>query len=421
VSPRSQRQRKLLGARGHETPALRKHYACRTATGGGGGIGAVEPYPDSDVATVVGNDGAQPWLLCGEHRGGFLTMPRLRIEDLKAELVARLPFILHQILRNARPDGRNRWKGYTPSGDLVVVDVAGQKKGYVCNTADGPGSGNLFNLVAECLAGGSVSEACRIAHGLIGTSITGPPDARWVARERQRAEDAAQRNKVARERMLRCRATEYHAGTPQRATSPSGLYLIGRGCELSEVLRDHPSRYSGDLGDLPAMIAQMIDPEQLDPRAYHVTYLQRDGDTFRKANLTPAKKTFGSTAGCIIPLLRGRSGLRMHEALHAQLRETVLIGEGIENTLSAHAALPEDLRSFAAGSVGNLPKINLPKRFVGVVLVRDVDGPLNRGAPAARAQAIERWVREGRAVEVFDPPPPYEDMNDAVCAFAVGI
>jgi hypothetical protein len=97
----------------------------------------------------------------------------------------------------------------------------------------------------------------------------------------------------------------------------------------------------------------------------------------------------------------------------------VLIGEGIENVLSAHAALPSDLRSFAAGSVGNLPRINLPQRFIRVVLVRDVDSPRNKGAPAARAQAIEHWFREGRSVEIFDPPPPHADMNDAIRAIAV--
>jgi hypothetical protein len=240
-----------------------------------------------------------------------VTMPRLRIEDLKRELAARLPDILPRILSDARPHGRGRWKGYTSAGELAVVEIAGHKRGFVYNTSGGPGSGShLFNLIVSGPAGGSVSEGCRIAHALLGISWEGLADAEWLARERQRSGEATQRQEAARARMLHYRATEYHNGTTQTPTSPSGLYLINRGCGLSDVLRDHPSRYSAAIGELQTMIGPMVDPRRPGAaQAYHLTYLQRDGGTFRKVALEPAKKTFGWTAGCIIPLLRGQSGL----------------------------------------------------------------------------------------------------------------
>jgi hypothetical protein len=120
----------------------------------------------------------------------------------------------------------------------------------------------------------------------------------------------------------------------------------------------------------------------------------------------PAKITFGPIGGGIIPLLRGATGLVINQAR----KEELLIGEGIENSLSASLNYP-DLRCWAGISVGNLEAVDLPPQFPYVKLIRDRDGN-NQGVHAARMGMIARWQGEGRSITFVDPPRGFKDVND---------
>jgi hypothetical protein len=161
----------------------------------------------------------------------------------------------------------------------------------------------------------------------------------------------------------------------------------------------------------------MVDPETLVTKAIHATKLvERDGQVI-KSPARPVRLTSGYPRGCVIPLCHGESGLSLEQASHKNLVEALMLGEGLENSLTAHVEFPR-LRLFAAGSVGNFANIALPPWYNPILLVRDREGPENMGPAAARRRAIEQWMRDGRRVEIIDPPPGVKDVNDAARAFA---
>jgi len=62
-------------------------------------------------------------------------------------------------------------------------------------------------------------------------------------------------------------------------------------------------------------------------------------------------------------------------------------------------------------SSANLAHLELPEAFADVLLVADRDGE-NHQVTAGREDAIGHWVAEGRAVNLWQPPPGYKDAND---------
>jgi hypothetical protein len=337
------------------------------------------------------------------------------IPELKARLNEGLPQVLFDVLSNAKPDGRNRWKGSAPNGDKIVVETSGPKRGYVFNTTgSGCGDGNLFNLIVALHCNGNRIEACRFSERILGLDPNGwQPDPVRAEHVRQEERRAAEESEKARRARFEAWLQEYRRGTPQAAESPSGRYLVGRACPLSAQLRDAQSLYDGT----PVMLAPMVDTETLAIKAIHVTKLAERECRVFKSSVDPVKFTVGYPRGCLIPLCDGKSGLPLREAFAKDLKEAVVIGEGIETSLSAQGEFPE-LRLFAAGSVGNLANLTLPRRFVAVVLLRDHDDPSNLSPAMARKRAIERWQREGRRVFFVEPPKGFKDLNDAAQAFA---
>src|SRR5262249_22283094 len=134
----------------------------------------------------------------------------------------------------------------------------------------------------------------------------------------------------------------------------------------------------------------------------------------KKAPVTDAKKTLGSYRGGSIKLWRGRSG---RPWLHMPMGSTVIVGEGIEDALSAlveteirfpspagtplQAAVPaSQLRVIAAVSGDNIAALELPCQVVRLVILQQHD-PV-----------------EKRGLEVLLLPPPtwagVKDINDVV-------
>lgn len=151
------------------------------------------------------------------------------------------------------------------------------------------------------------------------------------------------------------------------------------------LLRHHPTGT-----EWPAMVAAVRDVSG-NMVGVHRTYLRPDGAG--KAPVTPAKMTLGSTGGAGVQL--------------APAAADMLVGEGIESTLSA--MLAAGLPAWAGLSAGGMKALQLPPLPLGrsVIIAADAD-PV--GIAAAR-DAAARWHAEGRAVRIALPPAG-QDFND---------
>jgi putative DNA primase/helicase len=177
-------------------------------------------------------------------------------------------------------------------------------------------------------------------------------------------------------------------------------YLTGRGLPgvQSAALRFHPAAPHPSGGRLPTMIAAVRTTTTGELQAIHRTYLRADGSG--KATVEPAKASLGPVAGGAVLLDDARIGAAL------------VIGEGIESTLSAARLIGGT--AWCAISAGNLATLPLPPlpACPSVVIAADADAPGQRDA----ATAARRWHAEGRQVRIATPDSPDADFNDLVRA-----
>jgi Toprim domain len=341
------------------------------------------------------------------------------ISELKRTLVERMEDLLPMILRDVHCEA-NDLVGWARDGTKFKVVVRGRKRGFVLDTSDphgkGPGrrGGNLFNLVTHELGNGTAVGGILAAKRLLGMRsdpalIARDPDAERqaaavrirdaTARVQEMVEDTACRRRMAWE--------TWDQALPMTPETPAWRYLDARDCALpSDALRSGRRWHSGAKAEFDVMVAAVIHPITGRFLGIHVTYLECSGGVCRKANVTPAKITFAPTGGGIIPLLCGASDPLISEAQG----EEVLIGEGIENCLSAATRFPE-LRCWSGISVGNLLAIEMPRQFLRIRLIHDRDGE-NESVRRTREKLIRRWLDEGRSLRPLAPPPGFKDLND---------
>jgi putative DNA primase/helicase len=145
----------------------------------------------------------------------------------------------------------------------------------------------------------------------------------------------------------------------------------------------------------PAMIAAVRDVEGT-IIGVHRTYLAVDARG--KAPVTPAKMSLGPIGGGAVRF--------------APVGPHLLIGEGIESTLSA--MLSSGVPGWAGLSAGGIRGMALPPvpNAATVTIVADRD-PVGI---AAAEDAAARWTLEGRVVRVAVPPNGYDDWNDCLQA-----
>ncbi|WP_425500663.1 DUF7146 domain-containing protein [Roseospira navarrensis] len=174
-------------------------------------------------------------------------------------------------------------------------------------------------------------------------------------------------------------------------------YLKGR--HLHEPppgsLRFHGGlRHPEARGRLPGMVAAVTVWPDRDVRAVHRTFLKPGGEG--KAAVSPPKMTLGPLAGGAVRL--------------APLGPCLLIGEGIESTLSAMAVF--DLSGWAALSTGGLRGVCVPPPDLvpDIVIAADHDQP---GLSAARGLAA-RLHALGHRVRLACPPDEGADYNDVL-------
>nr|WP_246742939.1 toprim domain-containing protein [Rhodomicrobium vannielii] len=145
--------------------------------------------------------------------------------------------------------------------------------------------------------------------------------------------------------------------------------------------------------------------------AVHTTFLAPDGSG--KAPIDPKRKIWPLFAGSAIHIWRGETGLPVHQAAKQGLWDRLVIVEGVEDGLSIALACPE-FRVWAAGSLGNIGNIRLPRCCGEVIVCADNDWQ----KPAAMAEferVLGRLKAQERPVHVARSPIG-KDFNDVLQA-----
>jgi putative DNA primase/helicase len=183
------------------------------------------------------------------------------------------------------------------------------------------------------------------------------------------------------------------------AGTPVETYLRARGITLPvpAVLQFQAQAPHRCGWYLPAMAAPVVDVngEQV---GVHLTYLCSDGSgKFPFPDTAQQRECRGPISGGAVRLAEPNSN------------EPLLIGEGIETTLSAMRLL--DLPGWAALSTSGLRALQLPPEIKNIAIAVDHDG--NGAGQAAAAAAQICWRAEGRTVRCLVPPHP-GDFNDVL-------
>jgi putative DNA primase/helicase len=246
------------------------------------------------------------------------------------------------------------------------------------------GIGNDGRVLLHCFAGcapSAVRDAVQKGHGInIGDHST-PQDAKQLqARPTDDKSRTAQALKI-------WAASKWPSGTGVET------YLKARGIELlpSDRLRFHTGLRHPSGSVWPSMVALVSQGLDDRPSGIHRTFL---APSFKvKAPASPDKMMLGVCRGGAVRL--GGSG------------SPLLIGEGIETTLSAMQAT--GLPGWAALSTSGLTSLTLPPDIRDVIILADGDEAGRRASFATGT----RWRREGRRVRIAHAPDG-KDFNDLV-------
>ena len=319
------------------------------------------------------------------------------IADLSADLADRAESFCRQYFPEGRKQG-NYWQVGDTSGAkgqslaIRLQAEGGRKAGSWTDYATGQ-YGDLIDLLQERLGSVTLKETLREARSFLGEA---PCPA--APRETQRAErpDAASSKRTARARKL------FAAGKPVLGTLAS-IYLQGRGItRLGPALRYHPRvflRHGEDDADpphrVPALLAKITDNRgQISGCARF--YL--DPSTGSLAAIESPKRILGQLHGHAIRFWSGSP------------RSDLLVGEGLENTLSVGTALPEfDLASCLTAS--HLGLFIPPPGIKRICIARDNDEAGRNASMRLRNQLESLGITCGEFV------PNMGDFNDDLRAY----
>ncbi|SEQ93527.1 DUF7146 domain-containing protein [Thalassovita taeanensis] len=258
---------------------------------------------------------------------------RRSIADLSADLADRAESFCRQYFPEGRKQG-NYWQVGDTSGAkgqslaIRLQAQGGRKAGSWTDYATGQ-YGDLIDLLQERLGSATLKETLREAQSFLGEV---PCPALPGGTQRAERSDAASSKRIARARKL------FAAGKPVLGTLAS-TYLQGRGItRFGPALRYHPRvflRQGEDDPNLPqrapALLAKITDNRG------QITGCARvflDPSTGGLAEIESPKRILGQLYGHAIRFWSGTSG------------SDLIVGEGLENTLSIGTALPEfDLAS----------------------------------------------------------------------------
>lgn len=343
----------------------------------------------------------------------------VEIGQVVAMLADRIEALVRELLPAGVKEG-SEWRVGSVAGEpgrSMAVHLTGPRRGVWCDFGGRPEDrGDALDLVACVLFAGDKKRAFAWSRAWLGIDRVDPRSFNVTPRQvEQRKREVEHEEKRRRESALRIfiGAEERLAGTPAAG------YLRGRGIDFDRLGRQPRSlRFARELVDpdgvvWPAMVAAITDPTGR-VSAVHRTFLEvQPSGAVAKAPIENAKLTLGRYSGGCIRIWRGKSGKPFKEAVHG---ETVMIGEGIEDTLSAVMVMPE-LRAIAAVSLSNMANLWLPDAIGDVLLLAQNDPALDsRGerhpAQIALERAIKHFQAIGKRVRVFRPPSGARDLNE---------
>lgn len=322
---------------------------------------------------------------------------RRSIADLSADLADRAESFCRQYFPDGRKQG-NYWQVGDTSGAkgqslaIRLQAQGGRKAGSWQDFATGQ-YGDLIDLLHERLGSVTLKETLREARSFLGESPC--PAVPHAARKAERP-DAASEKRIARARKL------FAAGKPVLGTL-AATYLQRRGItRLGPALRYHPRVFLRQGEDenappqkAPALLAKITDNRgQITGCAR--TYL--DPSTGGLAAIESPKRILGQLHGHAIRFWSGTG------------RSDLIVGEGLENTLSVGIALPEfDLASCLTAT--HLGLFIPPPGIKRIWIARDND-EVGRNASMRLRNHLESLGIAGG-----DLVPQLDDFNDDLLAF----
>lgn len=295
--------------------------------------------------------------------------------------------------------------------------VGGHDRGQWKDFASGD-YGDALDLVAQTLCGGDLQRAYRWALdwlGMDGGRAMTPAEQRALAERRKREAAARQQAAADHERHTQAKARAlWLSGEVDLEGSPLDRYLLGRGIDVRRITpRPRALRFHWEVWcqeartKLPAMLAAISRPGA-GIIGCHRTYLEKGaGNHWTKARLEHPKKVMGRAQGGLIPLSRGPTGLSFGRVKQP---EPVMIGEGIEDTLSAAIGEP-DIRAACGVSLTNMGGLD-PAWPVSEVILLGQNDPPGSDAALAQAKTVRRLGEAGRRVRLALPPDGVNDWND---------
>ena len=322
---------------------------------------------------------------------------RRSIADLSAELADRAESFCRLYFPKGRKQG-NYWQVGDTSGAkgqslAIRLQAEGWRKaGSWQDFATGE-YGDLIDLLKERLGSVTLNETLREARSFLGEApcLAVPRDTRRAERP-----DAASSKRIARARKL------FAAGKPILGTLAVS-YLQGRDiARFGPALRYHPQvflRHGEDDADppqrAPALIAKITDNRGQITGCARVFLNPSTGGL---AAIESPKRILGQLHGHAIRFWSGKA------------RSDLIVGEGLENTLSVGTALPEfDLASCLTAT--HLGLFIPPPGIKRIWIARDND-------EAGRIASLKlRNQLKSRGIACGDLVPSMGDFNDDLRAF----
>lgn len=339
------------------------------------------------------------------------------------QLADRIETLAAQLLPAGVMVQRRYWRCGSLAGEpgqSLCVYLVGAKRGKWRDFSSGE-HGDALDLVAQILCGGDLGEAVKWAKGWLGIGELDPEEQRRLARRAD--ERRAERQRQAEREALHRRQDALGIWLKAKPIARGDIvdrYLLARGIDLRRLgrapraLRTHPLLHHPEGGDWPAMVAAICDPAGRHI-ATHRTWLAvrnlacDDGPVAVKAPVGNAKMTLGAYAGGAIRLGRGKSGKPWAQMAAG---EPLLVGEGIEDVLSAMLDFPQ-YRAICAVSLSSMLALDLPAAIGEVLLLQQGD---KRGSPAARLlwRVVDRLEEQGHKVYFWQRPVFVKDYNELV-------
>lgn len=338
-------------------------------------------------------------------------------DDVKARLQRDIWRLLERLALDVKPDPQGRVWPLNPrradrrpgSFNIATRPLKGMDVGGWKDFATDQ-KGDVFDLIAfvEGLAGKMDVYWWSLDFLGLGKGQVRTKEQADLDRERARLERIAAEKKAIEDAEAKSERLYGHwLGLQPLAGSLAEVYLReARGLDLSRLKRlpgairfapsaQHFDEDTGEVTEWPCMVTAMTRGSKL--TGLHRTWLARDG--LGKAPVTPAKKMSGSVRGAAMRLSSGPSGLSPAEAAKRGRADPLLIGEGIETTLTGGIARP-DYRAWAAGSLSLMGLLEWPACASAVILLQDADWKPE--AVRAFEKVKEHWeaMREGRPLMV---------------------